>query len=56
LFFVWLGASLDLKPLGQRPSLILLGVALGLGAGVTHVVPRLLGQPMALGALASAQQ
>src|SRR6478752_2469702 len=55
LFFIWLGASLDLRALGRHPSLIGLGVALGVGALATHLVPRLLGQRPALGALACAQ-
>jgi Kef-type K+ transport system membrane component KefB len=55
VFFVWLGASLDLRALGQRPSLIGLGVVLGLAAAVTHLAPRLTGQPAAFGALAAAQ-
>lgn len=55
LFFLWLGASLDLRALAQRPALIGLGLALGLGAVVCHLVNRLIGQPAALGALAAAQ-
>lgn len=55
LFFIWLGSSLDLHALGQHPSLIGLGVALGVGALTTHLVPRLTGQRTALGALACAQ-
>jgi Kef-type K+ transport system membrane component KefB len=55
LFFIWLGASLDLHALTQRPALIGLGLALGAGAVLTHVVPRLSGQPTPLGALAAAQ-
>ena len=55
LFFVWLGSSLDLHALGQRPALIGLGVALGLGAALTHLAPRLPGQPAPLGVLAAAQ-
>ena len=55
LFFVWLGASLDLQALAHRPALVGLGLALGVGAGLTHVVPRLVGQPASLGALAAAQ-
>jgi Kef-type K+ transport system membrane component KefB len=55
LFFVWLGASLDVRDLGSRPSLILLAVALGGGAVLVHVAMRATGQPMALGALAAAQ-
>jgi Kef-type K+ transport system membrane component KefB len=55
VFFVWLGASLDLDALGRRPALIALGVVLGLAAAVTHLAPRVTGQPAPLGALASAQ-
>ncbi|HEX8970918.1 cation:proton antiporter [Oryzihumus sp.] len=55
LFFIWLGASLDLHALGRHPALIGLGLALGVGALITHVVPRLTGQQVPLGALACAQ-
>ncbi|HEY5515956.1 MAG TPA: cation:proton antiporter, partial [Pengzhenrongella sp.] len=55
LFFVWLGASLDLHALVRRPALIGLGVALGVGAAIAHLAPRATGQPLALGMLASAQ-
>jgi Kef-type K+ transport system membrane component KefB len=55
LFFVWLGASLDLRAFGEHPELILLGAALGVGALVAHTVLRLLGQPLSLGLLATAQ-
>jgi Kef-type K+ transport system membrane component KefB len=55
LFFVWLGASVDLRALGGHPSYIGVGVALGLGAVVTHGLMRVVGQPIALGLLASAQ-
>lgn len=55
LFFVWLGASLQVRELGDRPAYILLGVCLGLGAVLAHCSGRLLGQPLALGALAAAQ-
>jgi Kef-type K+ transport system membrane component KefB len=55
LFFIWLGTSLDLRALTQRPGLIGLGVALGVGAALTHLVPRLTAQPITLGALACAQ-
>jgi Kef-type K+ transport system membrane component KefB len=55
LFFVWLGASLDLRALGHHPSFILLGVVLGLGAVLSHASMRLTRQPIAIGALASAQ-
>jgi len=55
LFFVWLGASLDLRELGSRPSFVLLGVALGVGAVVVHAAMRLTGQPLPIGVLAAAQ-
>ena len=55
LFFVWLGASLDVRELGQRPSFILLGAALGAGAVAAHAAMRVTGQPFALSGLAAAQ-
>jgi Kef-type K+ transport system membrane component KefB len=55
LFFVWLGASLNLRDLGSHPSFIGLGVALGAGAAVTPGSMRLSRQPLAIGLLASAQ-
>lgn len=55
LFYVWLGASLDLRELARHPSYIGLGVALGVGAVLAHAAVRVLGQPLPLGALASAQ-
>ena len=55
LFFVWLGASLQVRELGERPWLILLGVGLGVGAIVAHCVGRLFGQPLTLAVLSAAQ-
>jgi Kef-type K+ transport system membrane component KefB len=55
LFFVWLGASLDLRELGRHPSFILLGLMLGVGAVAAHVAMRLIGQSSSIGALTSAQ-
>jgi Kef-type K+ transport system membrane component KefB len=55
LFFVWLGASLDVRALGSHRSYILLGVALGLGAVLTHVALRLAGQELPMGVLAAGQ-
>jgi Kef-type K+ transport system membrane component KefB len=55
LFFVWLGASLDLRALGHHPSYILLGVLLGIGAVATHALMALTRQPVPLAILASAQ-
>jgi Kef-type K+ transport system membrane component KefB len=55
LFFVWLGASLQVRELGEHPWLILLGVGLGGGAVLAHGVGRLFGQPLTLAVLAAAQ-
>ncbi len=55
VFFVWLGASLDLRELGAHPAYVLLGLALGLGAILTHLAVRAVGQPASLAVLASAQ-
>ena len=55
LFFVWLGASLDLSALAARPSLMLLGLLLGLGAVLSHGLTTLTGQPLSLSTLAAAQ-
>ncbi len=55
LFFVWLGCSLDLRDLGRHPSVIALGLLLGIGAIVVHAAMRVFGQPISLGALAAAQ-
>ena len=55
LFFVWLGASLQVRDLGAHPWLILLGVALGAGAIVAHAAGSLLKQPLALAILSTAQ-
>lgn len=55
VFFVWLGAELNLRELGQHPSMILLGAALGLGAALTHLVPLALRQPASLDLLSVAQ-
>ena len=55
LFFIWLGASLDLRALGRHPSFIVLGVLLGAAAVAAHGLMRLTGQPISVGALAAAQ-
>ncbi|MGA1835917.1 cation:proton antiporter [Herbiconiux sp. 11R-BC] len=46
LFFVWLGASLDFRTVLAHPQMILLGVALGLGAALAHLAARLTGLPV----------
>ncbi len=55
LFFVWLGASLNLRDLVHHPSYVGLGLVLGLGAVVAHAAMRLSGQPVAVAALGAAQ-
>jgi Kef-type K+ transport system membrane component KefB len=55
VFFVWLGASLQVRELGSHPKLILLGASLGLGAVLVHGAGRFLGQPLTLAVLSSAQ-
>jgi Kef-type K+ transport system membrane component KefB len=55
LFFVWLGASLQVRELGSHPKFILLGICLGLGAVLAHSAGRLLGQPLRLGVFSAAQ-
>lgn len=55
VFFVWLGASLDLRALAGSPRMLLLGICLGLGALLVHGSLRLLGQPLPLAVLAASQ-
>ena len=55
VFFVWLGASLDLRAFGSHPGMIGVGVLLGLGAVLTHLVAVLRGVPLSLALLSSAQ-
>jgi Kef-type K+ transport system membrane component KefB len=55
VFFVWLGASLDLRDLGQRPSALALGVALGLAAVLVHAAPALAGQPWPVAVVTAGQ-
>lgn len=55
LFFVWIGATLNLRALGSEPKYILLGLALGAGAALVHALMLLMKQPPRFGVLASAQ-
>ena len=55
LFFVWLGASLDLREVGRHPSVVGLGLALGGGAVAVHAAMRATGQPLPVAGLAAAQ-
>ena len=55
LFFVWLGASLQVRDLGEHPIADRLGVGLGVGAMLAHGVGRLFGQPLTLAVVSTAQ-
>jgi Kef-type K+ transport system membrane component KefB len=55
LFFVWLGASIDLAHLGAHPSMILLGVCLGLAGIVAHLAARATGLPWLLSVMSAGQ-
>ncbi|MCU1530682.1 MAG: sodium:proton antiporter [Arthrobacter sp.] len=55
VFFVWLGASLDLRALTGSPRMILLGVCLGVGTLLVHGSLRLLGQPLPLAIMTASQ-
>ena len=55
LFFVWLGATLQLRELADHPSMIVLGTCLGAGAALAHLACLALRQPAAYAMLATAQ-
>ncbi|MDQ1485517.1 MAG: hypothetical protein QOJ62_1210 [Actinomycetota bacterium] len=55
IFFVWIGASIDLRALAHHPRLIVLALGLGVGSVVVHALARFAGQPLPLAVLASAQ-
>ncbi len=55
LFFVWLGASIDLGQLARHPSMIVLGVALGFAAILAHLVARAAGLPWLLSVMSAGQ-
>ncbi|GAB3443752.1 cation:proton antiporter [Phycicoccus ginsengisoli] len=55
IFFVWLGASLDLRDLARHPSGVVLGLALGVLAVAVHGAMVLTGQPWPLAVATSAQ-
>ncbi|MFJ9782720.1 cation:proton antiporter [Amycolatopsis sp. NPDC101161] len=55
VFFVWLGASLDLRALGRHPEMLALAALLAVGTVVVHGATRVLGQPLSLAVLAGAQ-
>jgi Kef-type K+ transport system membrane component KefB len=55
LFFVWLGAGLQVRDVAHHPSMIVLGLYLGVGATVAHLTPVALRQPAPYALLATAQ-
>lgn len=55
VFFVWLGASIDLRQLAGHPEMIGLGLLLGVGAVVAHAAARLAGLPLAFATASAAQ-
>lgn len=55
IFFVWLGASLDLRELADHPSAVALGAALGLGAVGVHAAMVLTRQPWPAAVITAAQ-
>jgi Kef-type K+ transport system membrane component KefB len=55
IFFIWLGATIDLGALFSHPKLILLAVGLAAGTLLIHAAARLVGQPLPLALLSAAQ-
>ncbi len=55
VFFVWLGASLDLRAIGGHPRMLLVAALLAAGTAAIHAAAALARQPMPLALLAGAQ-
>lgn len=55
IFFVWLGASLDLRQLSEHPSAVALGLALGVAAVAVHTAAAVLGQQWPAAVMSCAQ-
>ncbi|HEY5051446.1 MAG TPA: cation:proton antiporter, partial [Acidothermaceae bacterium] len=55
IFFIWLGASIDLRALAGHPRLVVLALGLAVATTAIHALARLLGQPLPLAVLACAQ-
>ena len=55
IFFVWLGAAINLRDLVGNPTSIALGIVLGLAALVVHAVPVVTRQSLPAGMLTAAQ-
>ena len=55
IFFIWLGASIDLRALVHHPRLVVLALGLAVATTAIHALARLAGQPLPLAVLATAQ-
>lgn len=55
IFFVWIGASMDMRVLGESPKVILFGLALGLGAIALRLVLVATGMPLPMAVATAAQ-
>jgi Kef-type K+ transport system membrane component KefB len=55
IFFVWLGAGLDLRVLGDHPRMLAVAAVLAAATVGIHACARLVGQPLPLAVLAGAQ-
>lgn len=55
LFFVWLGASINVTDALHRPSMLVLGVSLGLGTCIIHLLGMIVCQSLPLAALTAVQ-
>jgi Kef-type K+ transport system membrane component KefB len=55
IFFIWLGASVDLRALAHHPRLVVLALGLAVATSAIHALARLAGQPLPLAVLATAQ-
>lgn len=55
IFFVWFGASLNLRALGDHPEAIWLGLGLGAAALLAHGAMVLTGQPLPTAVMTAAQ-
>lgn len=55
VFFVWLGATLDLRAIGGHPEMLLVAALLAAGTVLVHAAAQLVGQPLPLALLAGAQ-
>lgn len=55
IFFVWFGASLDLRALAEHPEALWLGICLGLAALAAHAAMAVTGQPLPAALMTAAQ-